>query len=83
MRQGIVLCQDGGVKQEAGPEGGRGRELPLRTAETLHGRGGRLSWSRVRAAVCRAPDMRLHRHRTKSKHVCKVPGARATAGKTL
>ena len=24
MRQGVVLCQDDGVKQEAGPKGGRG-----------------------------------------------------------
>lgn len=38
MRQGIVLCQDNGVKQEAGLKGGGGRELPFRTAEAPHGR---------------------------------------------
>lgn len=37
MRQGIVLCQDDGVKQEAGLKGGGGRELPFRTAEAPHG----------------------------------------------
>lgn len=35
MRQGIVLCQDGEVKQEAGPEGGRGRELSFEDSRDL------------------------------------------------
>lgn len=52
MRQGFVLCQDDGVKQEAGPKGDRGRELPFRTGEARHGQGGQLSWSIVTAAVC-------------------------------
>lgn len=53
MRQGFVLCQDDGVKQEAGPKGGRGRELPLGQGRLGTGRwGGQLSWSIVTAAVC-------------------------------